>query len=147
MKSSVSAGARRGFTLLECIVTLVILGFVGAVITGTTAYGVKLLQALRTGTAVAAQAHVAAGVVRRLAGETRLDDLDSLQKQFVLKDGTVYWNGVVFLEPVAAWTIEAAPAGSGSRSIVQLTVTPQNADGGAAANTLVYEFHPKWEPD
>lgn len=139
-------GSERGFTLMECIISLVILGFVAAVITGTMAYGVKIYHALRTGSAVTGQAHVAAAVVKRLAAETAIDDLDSLQKQFSLKDGTLYWNGSVLLEQVADWTIKSASAGSGSRSIVQLSVTLQDASGSKGASTLVYEFHPKWEP-
>ena len=36
-----TAYPKRGFTLLECVVTLVIAGFIGAVITATMAYGVR----------------------------------------------------------------------------------------------------------
>lgn len=34
---SITAHPKRGFTLLECVVTLVIAGFIGAVITATMA--------------------------------------------------------------------------------------------------------------
>ena len=37
-----TAYPKRGFTLLECVVTLVIAGFIGAVITATMAYGVRI---------------------------------------------------------------------------------------------------------
>ena len=39
-----TAYPKRGFTLLECVVTLVIAGFIGAVITATMAYGVRIYQ-------------------------------------------------------------------------------------------------------
>ena len=60
-----TAYPKRGFTLLECVVTLVIAGFIGAVITATMAYGVRIYQGLRIQSVGTSQVHVAAAVVKR----------------------------------------------------------------------------------
>lgn len=141
-----TAHPKRGFTLLECVVTLVIAGFIGAVVTATMTYGVQIYQALRTQSAGTSQVHVAAAVVKRKVEKTKLANLDEVKKEFPLKDGTVYWHmsgeDVPFLEGVSKWEIASATVlGSGSREVVSLVVALQGSDSGE----IVYEFHPLWE--
>ena len=136
----------KGFTLLECVITLVIVGFVGAVITATMAYGVRIYQVLRTQSVMTDQVHVAAAAVKRLVEGTKLGDLNEVIKQFSLEDGTVYWTyksvtKSVLLEQVSGWSITAKDVGSGSRIFVELSITLNDSAG----TRYVYEFHPKWE--
>lgn len=146
---SKSAHSRRGFTLLECVVTLVIAGFIGAVITATMTYGVQIYQALRTQSAGTSQVHVAAAVVKRVVEKTKPANLDDVKNEFQLKDGTVYWHmsekPVPFLEGVSEWKITpvSVSVGSNSRTVVRLVVALQGSDSGE----IVYEFHPLWEAD
>lgn len=144
---SINARYKRGFTLLECVVTLVIAGFIGAVITATMAYGVRIYQALRTQSAGTSQVHVAAAVVKREVEKTKLENLKKVEEEFPLKSGTVYWNmsgkEVVFLEGVSKWTISSESVGSGSREVVRLAVALQ----GSGSGEIVYEFHPLWEAE
>lgn len=96
-----TAYPKRGFTLLECVVTLVIAGFIGAVITATMAYGVRIYQGLRIQSVGTSQVHVAAAVVKREVEKTKLENLDEVVNKFPFENGTVYWNisgkKVVFL--------------------------------------------------
>ena len=145
---SINARYKRGFTLLECVVTLVIAGFIGAVITATMAYGVRIYQALRTQSAGTSQVHVAAAVVKREVEKTKLKNLNMEQEfPFNKENSTVYWNmsgkKVVFLEGVSKWKIShvSVPVGSISREVVRLVVVLQGSDSGE----IVYEFHPLWE--
>ena len=148
---SKNAQSKRGFTLLECVVTLVIAGFIGAVITATMAYGVRIYQALRTQSAGTSQVHVAAAVVKQVVEKTKLANLDDVKNEFPLRDGTVYWHmsgkdvDVPFLEGVTTWTITpvSVSEGSNSRKVVRLVVALQGSDSGE----IVYEFHPLWEAD
>ena len=87
-----TAYPKRGFTLLECVVTLVIAGFIGAVITATMAYGVKIYQALRIQSVGTSQVHVAAAVVKREVEKTKLKNLNVVVDKFPFENGTVYWN-------------------------------------------------------
>lgn len=135
----------KGFTLLECVITLVIVGFVGAVITATMAYGVRIYQALRTQSVMTDQVHVAAAAVKRLVEKTELDKLNEVKKQFLWEDGTVYWTyesvkKSVLLEQVSDWSIAKANE-SDPRSFVELSITLNDSAG----TRYVYEFHPKWE--
>lgn len=146
---SKSAQAKRGFTLLECVVTLVIAGFIGAVITTTMAYGVRIYQALRIQSVGTSQVHVAAAVVKRLVEKTTLENLDKVIHEFPLRGGTVYWEmpekEVVFLEGVSKWKWEIASVPvleGGSRKVVRLAAALQGSGG-----EIVYEFHPLWEGD
>lgn len=143
-----TAHPKRGFTLLECVVTLVIAGFIGAVITATMAYGVRIYQALRTQSAGTSQVHVAATVVKRVVEKTKLGNLKKVEEEFPLKNDTVYWNKsgneVVFLEGVSKWEIASVPVlESGARKVVRLAVALQ----GSGSGEIVYEFHPLWEAD
>lgn len=96
-----TAYPKRGFTLLECVVTLVIAGFIGAVITATMAYGVRIYQGLRIQSVGTSQVHVAAAVVKREVEKTKLKNLKVVVDKFPFENGTVYWNisgkKVVFL--------------------------------------------------
>ena len=139
-----TAYPKRGFTLLECVVTLVIAGFIGAVITATMAYGVRIYQGLRIQSVGTSQVHVAAAVVKREV----LENLDEVVNKFPFENGTVYWNisgkKVVFLEGVSKWKIASVPVlESGSRIVVRLAVALQGSNSGE----IVYEFHPLWEAD
>ena len=144
---------KRGFTLLEGVVTLVIAGFIGAVITATMAYGVRIYQALRTQSAGTSQVHVAAAVVKRVVEKTKLENLNKVEQEFPFnkENGTVYWHmsdkDVPFLEGVSKWTISpesvGSSVGSNSRQVVRLAVALKGADSGE----IVYEFHPLWEAD
>ena len=141
-----TAYPKRGFTLLECVVTLVIAGFIGAVITATMAYGVKIYQALRIQSVGTSQVHVAAAVVKREVEKTKLENLSVVEDKFPFENGTVYWNisgkKVVFLEGVSKWKIASVPVlESGSRKVVRLAVALQ----GSSSGEIVYEFHPLWE--
>lgn len=145
---SKNAQSKRGFTLLECVVTLVIAGFIGAVITATMAYGVRIYQALRTQSAGTSQVHVAAAVVKRKVEKTKLESLNEVKNEFPLKNGTVYWhmsgNDVPFLEGVSKWEIASVPVvENGTRKVIRLVVALQGSDSGE----IVYEFHPLWEAD
>lgn len=140
---SKNAQSKRGFTLLECVVTLVIAGFIGAVVTATMAYGVRIYQALRAQSAGTSQVHVAAAVVKRVVEKTKLGNLKKVEEEFPLKDGgTVYWNTSgkesVFLENVSKWKISSVPVGSGERKVVRLVIALQ----GSGSGEIVYEFHP-----
>lgn len=118
-----TAYPKRGFTLLECVVTLVIAGFIGAVITAT--------------------------MVKREVEKTKLKNLNVVVDKFPFENGTVYWNisgkKVVFLEGVTTWTITpvSVSVGSDSRKVVKLAVALQGSNSGE----IVYEFHPLWEAD
>lgn len=141
-----TAYPKRGFTLLECVVTLVIAGFIGAVITATMAYGVRIYQGLRIQSVGTSQVHVAAAVVKREVEKTKLENLDEVVNKFPFENGTVYWNisgkKVVFLEGVSKWKIASVPVlESGSRKVVRLAVALQ----GSSSGEIVYEFHPLWE--
>lgn len=143
-----TAYPKRGFTLLECVVTLVIAGFIGAVITATMAYGVRIYQGLRIQSVGTSQVHVAAAVVKREVEKTKLENLDVVVNKFPFENGTVYWNisgkKVVFLEGVSKWKIASVPVlKSGSRIVVRLAVALQGSNSGE----IVYEFHPLWEAD
>lgn len=144
-----TAYPKRGFTLLECVVTLVIAGFIGAVITATMAYGVRIYQALRIQSVGTSQVHVAAAVVKREVEKTKLKNLNVVVDKFPFENGTVYWNisgkKVVFLEGVTTWTITpvSVSVGSDSRKVVKLAVALQGSNSGE----IVYEFHPLWEAD
>lgn len=143
-----TAYPKRGFTLLECVVTLVIVGFIGAVITATMAYGVKIYQALRIQSVGTSQVHVAAAVVKREVEKTKLENLNVVVNKFPFDNGTVYWNisgkKVVFLEGVSKWEIASVPVlESGSRIVVRLAVALQGSNSGE----IVYEFHLLWEAD
>lgn len=144
-----TAYPKRGFTLLECVVTLVIAGFIGAVITATMAYGVRIYQGLRIQSVGTSQVHVAAAVVKREVEKTKLKNLSEVKKKFPFDNGTVYWNisgkMVVFLEGVTTWTITPVyvSEGSDSRMVVKLAVALQGSNSGE----IVYEFHPLWEAD
>ncbi len=139
----------KGFTLLECVVTLVIVGFIGAVITATMAYGVRIYQALLTQSVMTDQVHVAAAAIKRLVEQTELNKLNVVKNQFLLDNGTVYWTyesvkNSVLLEQVSDWSITAKnvkDVGSDSRSFVELSITLNDSAG----TRYVYEFHPKWE--
>ena len=139
-----TAYPKRGFTLLECVVTLVIAGFIGAVITATMAYGVRIYQGLRIQSVGTSQVHVAVAVVK-----TKLENLNVVKDKFPFENGTVYWNisgkKVVFLEGVTTWTITpgSVSVGSDSRKVVKLAVALQGSNSGE----IVYEFHPLWEAD
>lgn len=139
-----TAYPKRGFTLLECVVTLVIAGFIGAVITATMAYGVRIYQGLRIQSVGTSQVHVAAAVVKREVEKTKLKNLSVVKDKFPFENGTVYWNisgkNVVFLEGVTTWTITV---GSDSPKVVKLAVALQGSNSGE----IVYEFHPLWEAD
>ena len=141
-----TAYPKRGFTLLECVVTLVIAGFIGAVITATMAYGVRIYQGLRIQSVGTSQVHVAAAVVKREVEQTKLENLSVVEDKFPFENGTVYWNisgkKVVFLEGVSKWKIASVPVlESGSRKVVRLAVALQ----GSSSGEIVYEFHPLWE--
>lgn len=141
-----TAYPKRGFTLLECVVTLVIAGFIGAVITATMAYGVRIYQGLRIQSVGTSQVHVAAAVVKREVEKTKLENLSVVEDKFPFENGTVYWNisgkKVVFLEGVSKWKIASVPVlESGSRKVVRLAVALQ----GSSSGEIVYEFHPLWE--
>ncbi len=142
---SKNAQSKRGFTLLECVVTLVIASFIGAVVTATMAYGVRIYQGLRIQSVGTSQVHVAATVVKRVVEKTKLEKLNVVEEKFPFENGTVYWNmpgkKVVFLEGVSKWTISSEPVGSGERKVVRLAVALQGSDSGE----IVYEFHPLWE--
>lgn len=143
-----TAYPKRGFTLLECVVTLVIVGFIGAVITATMAYGVRIYQGLRIQSVGTSQVHVAAAVVKREVEKTKLENLKVVKDKFPFENGTVYWNisgkKVVFLEGVSKWKIASVPVlESGSREVVRLAVALQ----GSGSGEVVYEFHPLWEAD
>lgn len=143
-----TAYPKRGFTLLECVVTLVIAGFIGAVITATMAYGVRIYQGLRIQSVGTSQVHVAAAVVKREVEKTKLENLSVVEDKFPFENGTVYWNisgkKVVFLEGVSKWKIASVPVlESGSRKVVRLAVALQ----GSSSGEIVYEFHPLWEAD
>lgn len=143
-----TAYPKRGFTLLECVVTLVIAGFIGAVITATMAYGVRIYQGLRIQSVGTNQVHVAAAVVKREVEKTKLENLNVVVDKFPFDNGTVYWNKsgneVVFLEGVSKWKIASVPVlESGSRKVVRLAVALQ----GSGSGEIVYEFHPLWEAD
>ncbi len=143
-----TAYPKRGFTLLECVVTLVIVGFIGAVITATMAYGVKIYQALRIQSVGTSQVHVAAAVVKREVEKTKLENLNVVVNKFPFDNGMVYWNisgkKVVFLEGVSKWEIASVPVlESGSRIVVRLAVALQGSNSGE----IVYEFHLLWEAD
>lgn len=145
-----TAYPKRGFTLLECVVTLVIAGFIGAVITATMAYGVRIYQGLRIQSVGTSQVHVAAAVVKREVEKTKLENLSVVKDKFPFENGTVYWNisgkKVVFLEGVSKWKIASVPVlerESGSREVVRLAVALQGSNSGE----IVYEFHPLWEAD
>lgn len=144
-------GNRRGFTLLEFVVTMMIFGFIGAVVTGTAMYGVKIYRALQTDIASASQVKVSAQAVKRLVTEHTADDIYEVQKQFRLEDGTVYWNGKVFLEGVESWSIQSevlsvtgVSGGYSSYPVIHFTVVLKNPGGDALS--YKYEFHPEWEP-
>ena len=141
-----TAYPKRGFTLLECVVTLVIAGFIGAVITATMAYGVRIYQGLRIQSVGTSQVPVAAAVVKREVEKTKLENLSVVEDKFPFENGTVYWNisgkKVVFLEGVSKWKIASVPVlESGSRKVVRLAVALQ----GSSSGEIVYEFHPLWE--
>lgn len=144
-----NAHPKRGFTLLECVLTLVIAGFIGAVITATMAYGVRIYQALRTQSAGTSQVHVAAAVVKRVVEKTKLENLKKVEEEFPLRNGTVYWNRntsgkeVVFLEGVSKWTISSESIEGTKREVVRLVVALQGSNSGE----IVYEFHPLWEAE
>lgn len=143
-----TAYPKRGFTLLECVVTLVIAGFIGAVITATMAYGVRIYQGLRIQSVGTSQVHVAAAVVKREVEKTKLENLSVVEDKFPFENGTVYWNisgkKVVFLEGVSKWKIASVPVlESGSRKVVRLAVALQ----GSSSGEIGYEFHPLWEAD
>lgn len=143
-----TAYPERGFTLLECVVTLVIAGFIGAVITATMAYGVRIYQGLRIQSVGTSQVHVAAAVVKREVEKTKLENLNVVVDKFPFENGTVYWNitgkKVVFLEGVTTWMITRSDSvGSDSRMVVKLAVALQ----GSGSGEIVYEFHPLWEAD
>lgn len=149
---SKNAQSKRGFTLLECVVTLVIAGFIGAVVTATMVYGVRIYQGLRIQSVGTSQVHVAAAVVKRVVEKTKLEKtklekLNVVEEKFPFENGTVYWNmsgkKVVFLEGVSKWTISSEPVGSGERKVVRLAVALQGSDSGE----IVYEFHPLWEAE
>lgn len=143
-----TAYPKRGFTLLECVVTLVIAGFIGAVITATMAYGVRIYQGLRIQSVGTSQVHVAAAVVKLEVEKTKLENLNVVVDKFPFENGTVYWNKsgneVVFLEGVSKWKIASVPVlERGSRKVVRLAVALQ----GSSSGEIVYEFHPLWEAD
>lgn len=146
-----TAYPKRGFTLLECVVTLVIAGFIGAVITATMVYGVRIYQGLRIQSVGTSQVHVAAAVVKREVEKTKLENLNVVvvKDKFPFENGTVYWNisgkKIVFLEGVTTWTITpvSVSVGSDSREVVKLAVALQGSNSGE----IVYEFHPLWEAD
>ena len=142
-----TAYPKRGFTLLECVVTLVIAGFIGAVITATMAYGVRIYQGLRIQSVGTSQVHVAAAVVKREVEKTKLENLKTVQEEFPLRNGTVYWSTsgkeVVFLEGVSKWTISSEDIEGSKRKVVRLVVALQ----GSGSGEIVYEFHPLWEAD
>ena len=85
-----TAYPKRGFTLLECVVTLVIAGFIGAVITATMAYGVKIYQALRIQSVGTSQVHVAAAVVKREVEKTKLKNLCGWLRSYVVVASVLY---------------------------------------------------------
>lgn len=143
---------RRGFTLLECVLTMTILGFIGAVVTSTMMYGVKIYHALQTESTSVSQVKVAGQVLRRLVSEKYSGEIRDVQDQFVLENGTVYWNGKVFLEGVQTWTIKpkvlSATSTSGEYSqnpVIHFTLVMKNPAGGDPLR-YKYEFHPQWEP-
>ncbi len=145
-----TAYPKRGFTLLECVVTLVIAGFIGAVITATMAYGVRIYQGLRIQSVGTSQVHVAAAVVKREVEKTKLKNLSVVKDKFPFENGTVYRNitgkKVVFLEGVTTWTITPVSVSVGSdlrKEVVKLAVALQGSNSGE----IVYEFHPLWEAD
>ncbi|WP_443743581.1 type II secretion system protein [Sutterella sp.] len=144
---SKNAQSKRGFTLLECVVTLVIAGFIGAVVTATMAYGVRIYQALRTQSAGTSQVHVAAAVVKRVVEKTKLENLDKVKSEFPREGDTVYWKTSgeksVFLESVSSWEISSESVGSSNRKVVRLVTALQ----GSGSGEIVYEFHPLWEAD
>lgn len=142
---------QRGFTLLECVVTMMILGFIGAVITGTMMYGAKIYHALRTDVTSVSQVKVSAQVVKRLVTEHTAADIYEVQKQFKFENGTVYWNDKVFLEGVESWSIKSKVLSLTSISgeyasypVIHFTVVLKNPGGDALR--YKYEFHPEWEP-
>ena len=92
-----TAYPKRGFTLLECVVTLVIAGFIGAVITATMAYGVRIYQGLRIQSVGTSQVHVAAAVVKREVEKTKLENLSVVKDKFPFDNGTVYWWLFLFI--------------------------------------------------
>ena len=144
---SITAHPKRGFTLLECVVTLVIAGFIGAVITATMAYGVRIYQGLRIQSVGTSQVHVAAAVVKREVEKTKLANLDDVKKEFPFQNGTVYWHmskqDVPFLEGVSKWEIHSESIEGTKREAVRLVIALQGSDSGE----IVYEFHPLWEAD